>query len=95
MFSSLEIIAIIVIVCVQLVIAFRVYKQISNLNNFLPNGRHSLSLEEYSVPADKISQLEPSDIVGRIIYRPSYQIKKDDKSTEDIDDFDDEEYTTF
>lgn len=95
MFSSLEIIAIIVIVCVQLVIAFRVYKQISNLNNFLPNGRHSLSLEEYSVPADKITQLEPSDIVGRIIYRPSYQIKKDDKSTEDIDDFDDEEYTTF
>jgi len=95
MFSSLEIIAIIVIVCVQLVIAFRVYKQISNLNNFLPNGRHSLSLEEYSVPADKITQLEPSDIVGRIIYRSSYQIKKDDKSTEDIDDFDDEEYTTF
>ena len=95
MFSSLEIIVIIVIVCVQLVIAYRVYKQISNLNNFLPNGRHSLSLEEYSVPADKITQLEPSDIVGRIIYRSSYQIKKDDKSTEDIDDFDDEEYTTF
>lgn len=95
MFSSLEIIAIIVIVCVQLVIAFRVYKQISNLNNFLPNGRHSLSLEEYSVPADKITQLEPSDIVGRIIYRSSYQIKKDDKSTEDIDDFDNEEYTTY
>ena len=91
MFSSLEIIAIIVIVCVQLVIAFRVYKQISNLNNFLPNGRHSLSLEEYSVPADKITQLEPSDIVGRIIYRSSYQIKKDDKSTEDIDDFDEDE----
>ena len=64
MFSSLEIIAIIVIVCVQLVIAFRVYKQISNLNNFLPNGRHSLSLEEYSIPANKIAQLEPSDIVG-------------------------------
>jgi len=95
MFSSLEIIVIIVIVCVQLVIAYRVYKQISNLNNFLPNGRNSLSLEEYSVPADKITQLEPSDIVGRIIYRSSYQIKKDDKSTEDIDDFDDEEYTTF
>lgn len=95
MFSSLEIIAIIVIVCVQLVIAFRVYKQISNLNNFLPNGKHSLSLEEYSVPADKIKQLEPSDIVGRIIYRSSSQFNVDDKSHEDIDDLDDEEYTTF
>ena len=78
-----------------MVIAYRVYKQISNLNNFLPNGRNSLSLEEYSVPAEKIKQLEPINIVGRIIYRSSYQIKKDDKSTEDIDDFDDEEYTTF
>ena len=95
MFSSLEIIAIIVIVCVQLVIAFRVYKQISNLNNFLPNGRHSLSLEEYSIPANKIAQLEPSDIVGRIIYRSSSQFNVDDKSHEDNDDLDDEEYTTF
>ena len=95
MFSSLEIIAIIVIVCVQLVIAFRVYKQISNLNNFLPDGKHSLSLEEYSVSADKIKQLEPSDIVGRIIYRSSSQFNVDDKSHEDIDDLDDEEYTTF
>ena len=51
--------------------AYRVYNQIQKLKSFLPNGKAALSLEEYEVPADKILELEPNDIVGKITYRPT------------------------
>jgi len=69
MFSSLEIIAIIAIVICQFVIAYRAYNQIKKLNTFLPQGRNSLTLGEYEVPADQILNLEPSDVVGKITFR--------------------------
>lgn len=70
MSSGFEIIAVIIIIIAQLVIAYRVYNQIQKMKTFLPNGKTSLALEEYEVPADKILDLEPRDIVGNITYRP-------------------------
>ena len=59
MSSGFEIIAVIIIIIAQLVIAYRVYNQIQKMKTFLPNGKTSLALEEYEVPADKILDLEP------------------------------------
>ena len=71
MFSILEAIAIIGIIVVQLVIAVRAYKQIEQMKSFLPDGRSSLALKEYEIPADKILELKPSQVVNRITYTPS------------------------
>lgn len=80
MSSVLETVAVILIIIAQLVIAYRVYNQIQKLKTFLPDGKSSLTLEEYEVPVDKILELEPSDIVGKITYRPSSNIDEEDES---------------
>ena len=81
MYSVFETVAVIIIIIAQLVIAYRVYNQIQKLKTFLPDGKSSLALEEYEVPVDKILELEPSDIVGKITYRPSSNtIDEEDES---------------
>lgn len=64
MSSTFEIIAIILIIVAQIIISVRTHKQIVQLNTFLPNGRESLSLEEYEVDKDRILELEPSQIIN-------------------------------
>lgn len=71
MFSTLEIIAIIGIIIVQLIIAVHAYRQIDQMKSFLPGGRTSLDLKEYEIPADKILELEPYQVVDKITYTPS------------------------
>ena len=71
MSSVLETIAVILIIIAQLIIAYRAFNQIKKLKTFLPYGKASLSLEEYEIPSDKILELNPSDIVGKITYRTS------------------------
>lgn len=71
MFSSLETIAIIVIIIGQLIIAVHAYRQIDQIKSFLPNGRASLSVREYEIPADQILELELSQVVGHTTYAPS------------------------
>ena len=68
MFSTLEPLAIIAIIVIQLIISVNVYKQILSIKSFLPNGRNSLSLKEYEIPADKILELEPSQVVDKRKY---------------------------
>lgn len=70
MFSTLETVAIIGIIIVQLIIAVRAYRQIDQMKSFLPSGRTSLALKEYEIPADKILELEPSQVVDQITYTP-------------------------
>ena len=70
MFSTLETIAIIVIIIVQLIIAAHAYRQIYQMKSFLPEGRNSLTLKEYDIPADKILKLEPSQVVDKNTYTP-------------------------
>ena len=41
------------------------------MKSFLPEGRTSLALKEYDIPADKILKLEPSQVVDKITYTPS------------------------
>lgn len=71
MFSTLETIAIIGIIIVQLIIAVHAYWQIDQMKSFLPKERTSLLLKEYEIPASKILELNPSDIVDKITYTPS------------------------
>ena len=71
MFSTLETIAIIGIIIVQLIIAVHAYWQIGQMKSFLPKGRTSLLLKEYEIPASKILELNPSDVVDKITYTPS------------------------
>ena len=71
MSSVLETIAVVLIIIAQLIIAYRAFNQIKKLKSFLPYGKASLSLKEYEIPSDKILELDPSDIVGKITYRPS------------------------
>lgn len=68
MYSSFEVFAIITIIIVQIMIARHAYRQIMQTTSFLPNGRASLELKEYEIPSDKILELEPSDVVGKIAY---------------------------
>ncbi len=74
MFSSLETIAIIAIIVTQLVIAYHAYRQIQQMNSFLPEGKDSLALKEYGIPADKILELEPSQVVDK----RAYLVREDD-----------------
>ena len=71
MFSTLDTIAIIGIIIVQLIIAVHAYWQIGQMKSFLPKGRTSLLLKEYEIPASKILELNPSDVVDKITYTPS------------------------
>ena len=71
MFSILETIAIIGIIIVQMIIAVHTYKKIVQMKSFLPKGRISLALKEYALPADKILELQPSQVVDKITYTPS------------------------
>lgn len=71
MFSTLETIAIIGIIIVQLIIAVHAYWQIGQMKSFLPKGRTSLLLKEYEIPTSKILELNPSDVVDKITYTPS------------------------
>lgn len=71
MFSTLEIIAIIGIIIVQLIIAVHAYRQIDQMKSFLPEGRTSLTLKKYEIPADKILELEPYQVVDKITYTSS------------------------
>lgn len=71
MFSTLETIAIIGIIIVQLIIAVHAYRQIDQMKSFLPEGRKSLVLKEYALPADKILELEPSQVVDKSTYDSS------------------------
>lgn len=41
------------------------------MKSFLPEGRNSLALKEYDIPADKILELEPSQVVDKITYTHS------------------------
>ncbi len=68
MFSTIETIAIITIIIVQIIIAIRAYRKILQMKSFLTKGRDSLKLREYEVPSDKILELEPSQVVDKIIY---------------------------
>lgn len=77
MSNSFEIIAIAIIVIAQVLIAFRTFRQINIMNSFLPEGRSSLKLEEYEIPAEEILGLDPSDVVGKIAYK--VVPKKDDE----------------
>ena len=81
MFSTLETIAIIVIIIVQLIIAAHAYRQIYQMKSFLPEGRTSLALKEYDIPADKILELEPSQVVDKITYTPS-KVKEEEITKE-------------
>ncbi|MBR6715098.1 MAG: hypothetical protein IKI83_01440 [Prevotella sp.] len=69
MFSTLETIAIIAIIIVQLVITNHAYRQIKQMRSFLPDGKSSLTLKEYEIPVDKILQLEPSQVVDKITFQ--------------------------
>ena len=69
MSNSFEIIVIAVIVAVQLYVAIRTFRQINIMNDFLPEGRSSLKLEEYEIPTEEILGLNPSDVVGRLKYK--------------------------
>ncbi len=68
MFSTLETIAIIGIIVVQLIIAIHTYRKIDQMKSFLPEGRQSLMLKEYEIPAGKNLKLEPSQVVDKITY---------------------------
>lgn len=81
MFSTIETVVIIGIVIIQLVIAVHAYRQIGQMKSFLPEGRSSLALKEYEIPADKIIHLEPSQVVDKITYIPS---KAEEESAEEI-----------
>lgn len=71
MFSTLETIAIIGIIIVQLIIAVHAYRQIAQMKSFLPEGRKSLVLKEYVLPTDRILELDPSQVVDKNTYDPS------------------------
>lgn len=87
MYNSLEIFAIIFIIVIQVIIAFRAYKQINQLNSFLPDGRSSLTLKEYEIPSEEILELEPSQVIDRIAYL-AYQNKTTSEfSPKYIDEF--------
>lgn len=68
MFSTIETIAIITIIIAQIIIAVRAYRKILQMKSFLSKGKDSLKLREYEVPSDKILELEPSQVVDKIIY---------------------------
>lgn len=68
MFSIIETIAIITIIIAQIIIAVRAYRKILQMKSFLPDGKDSLKLREYEVPSDKILELEPSQVVDKILY---------------------------
>lgn len=82
MSNSFEIIVIGVIVAVQLYVAFRTFRQINIMNDFLPEGRSSLKLEEYEIPAEEILGLDPSDVVGKIKYKV-VPPKEEEEETDD------------
>lgn len=86
MFSTLETIAIIGIIIVQIIIAVHAYRQIDQMKSFLPEGRTSLALKEYAIPADKILELEPSQVVDKITYTPSKveEVEITKKTLEDV-----------
>ncbi len=81
MYNSIEIFAIILIIVVQCVIAYRTYNQISQLNSFLPEGRNSLTLKEYEIPSEEILDLEPSQVIDRIAYLSSYDYSSSESSS--------------
>ena len=87
MSSTFEIIAIILIIVAQIIISVRTHKQIVQLNTFLPNGKESLSLEEYEVDKDKILELEPSQIINKSYLIDNNEVDlKDDVVVEDDND---------
>ena len=63
MSSQFETIAIIVIIAVQFIIALRVIVKIRQIKTFLPKGRHSLSLKNFSVQEDRIIKIEPTQVI--------------------------------
>lgn len=68
MYSIIETIAIIAIIIAQIIISVRAYRKILQLKSFLPKGKDMLKLREYEVPSDQILELEPSQVVDKIIY---------------------------
>lgn len=87
MYNSVEIFAIILIVIVQCVIAFRAYNQINQLNSFLPEGRNSLTLKEYEIPSEEILDLDPSQVIDRIAYLSSRNSSSSESSLKDVADY--------
>ena len=89
MYNSLEIIAILFIIVIQAVIAFRAYNQINQLNSFLPDGKSSLTLKEYEIPSEEILEIEPSQVIDRIAYLANYNKTTPQSSSNDIDESED------
>lgn len=86
MYNTLEILAVILIIVIQAVIAFRAYNQISQLNSFLPEGRSSLTLKEYEIPSEEILELEPSHVIDRIAYLANHNKIVSESSPEDTEE---------
>lgn len=84
MSNSFEIIVIAVIVAVQLYVAIRTFRQINIMNDFLPEGRSSLKLEEYEIPTEEILGLNPSDVVGRLKYKVVSKINQQEDNEGEI-----------
>ena len=55
------------------------------MKSFLPEGRNSLTLKEYDIPADKILKLEPSQVVDKNTYTPS-KVKEEEITKERPED---------
>lgn len=87
MYNTLEIFAVILIILIQFIIAYRAYSQINQLNSFLPEGRNSLTLKEYEIPSEEILELEPNQVVDRIAYLSNHNTVSSESISSDKEDY--------